>query len=121
MTAHWKLTWNKKYYDVERLINDFPNMNDDEKVIFCSKGRAYMKNLPREGDLVTVVVVPHGKKIFSGIVIEGFSHGTSHQTDLYNLGKSRPHAEIEEFAKIKLIDILDREPCSGGRKTWTAM
>ena len=48
----WKVTWNKKLYDYEKLIKDFK----DEKTIYIyqSKGRATMVNKPKVGHLVYI-------------------------------------------------------------------
>jgi hypothetical protein len=119
MPSHWKLTWNKEYYDVDKLVNDFPNLEDEEKIIPCSRGKAHMKSFPQEGDIVTIVVVPKGKKIFSGVVIRGFQNGSLHQNDLYNRGTVRPHSDVREYALVKLLTILNGEDCPGGRQTWT--
>ena len=53
MTKTWKVSWNSKLYNYKKLISDFKN-NINSGIIYQSKGRAIMKNLPQINDIVHI-------------------------------------------------------------------
>jgi hypothetical protein len=55
-----------------------------------------------------------------GVVLtDGFMEGDDHKTHACNLGTVRPHAEMKEYAYVKITEIgLAHAIAPSGQRTW---
>lgn len=89
----WRVSWNKKFYKQHSL-----EVGDE---FAQSKGRAKMRSIPCQGDLVYIAC--GGKCIYKGTVVsDGFLEGIDHQEDPNNLGGLPSHRQPREYARIKI-------------------
>ncbi len=89
----WRVSWNKKFYKEHSLEvgDEFPQ----------SRGRATMRSLPCQGDLVYISC--GGKCIYEGkIISDGFLEGNAHQEDPNNIAGLTSHRIPSEYAIIKI-------------------
>ena len=115
----WKVTWNPKLYDYQRLIHDYRNNHND--IYYQSKGKSRMKNEPRIED---TVYVSCGKlKIMKCVVLTNFS--TFDETIIdnylkYDNNEQRPHTDKKIYLQLKIVEIYDDpEEFLGNQRTWT--
>ena len=117
MAQTWRVSWNKSFYNYQQLIQDFNN-GTHSGIIFQSKGRARMVNLPKINDIVYISC--NKLHIMTCTVISNFiDNGNEEQVDSYNLGGgNRPHAN-NIYLAMK-IDIIHDEPDRflGRQRTW---
>lgn len=114
MAATWRVLINPKLWDLDGFRRDWVAC----ATIAQSKGSAAMATLPAVGDRVLFVVKGH--IVMTGTVTAGFQTGTAHQTDAYNRGPVRAHAEPQMFATIEVVD-AQPEPTPiawKGQRTW---
>ena len=116
MVKTWKVSWNKKLYDYKSIIESFKRGEED--IIYQSKGRARMKNEPKEGD--NVYVSCNKLKIMKCMVISNFRIGHEETLDIYNRGNPRNHTNNNTYLKMKILETFD-EPIilKGCQRTWS--
>ena len=118
MVQIWKVSWNKKLYDYKKLIQDFNN-NHHSGIIFQSKGKAHMVNLPQVNDIVYVSC--NKQHIITCTIISNFIHdGNEQNNDDYNLGNTeRYHSDNNTYLSMR-IDKIHNNPTSlkGCQRTW---
>jgi hypothetical protein len=107
----WRVSWNKKFYKQNSL-----EVGDE---FAQSKGRAKMRSIPCQGDLVYIAC--GGKCIYKGIVIsDGFLEGIDHQEDTNNLGGLPSHRQPREYARIKITSKpINPGILRGVQRTWS--
>lgn len=122
MTQIWKVSWNAKLYNYEKLINDYLN-NKHSGIIYQSKGKAHMINLPQINDIVNISCKK--QHILTCKIITGFiNNGIEEQNDSYNLTNllnNRNHADNNIYLTMQIINVVDRQKrplLKGCQRTW---
>lgn len=119
MTKTWKVSWNSKLYNYKKLISDFKN-NINSGIIYQSKGRAIMKNLPQINDIVHISC--NKQHIMTCIVLTNFIIGGVEQVkDEYNIGDQldRLHSSNNTYLTMKIINIYENPVyLRGCQRTW---
>ena len=116
MTQTWKVTWNSKFYDFEKLINDYKN-NNHSGLIYQSKGNGKMKNLPKISD--NVYISCNKLKIMKCKIITNFITGREEESDIYNIGEIRKHTDNNKYLVMKIVDVYENpEVLKGNQRTW---
>jgi hypothetical protein len=114
----WRVMLNDKLWKQ----NDFADQwkKGEKQLLAQSKGQARMVALPARDD--SVVFILKGKVIMRGTVSShGFLEGTAHQNDKNNIGPTRAHAELNQFAWILINEVLAEPkpvPRPTGQRTW---
>ena len=117
MSQIWKVTWSPKLYDYKKLIEDFTK-NQHSGIIFQSKGRAHMVNLPKIDDIVYVSC--NKQHIMTCTIISNFiNNGNEANIDSYNKGFLRIHSSNMIYLTMK-IDLIHTNPdyLRGHQCTW---
>ena len=118
MTTIWRVMLNQSLWNQNKFRLDFLRCPEEVCRIPQSKGRCRMISCPKKGDIVKFVL--NGKIVMTGIVdSNGFETGTSHQDDIYNKGKLRPHSTPTEFVWIIIKEVgLSENIRHTGQRTW---
>lgn len=122
----WRVLINAKKWDQDKFEQQIAAGKPETSILFQSKGAAPMKAVPAVGDTVEFHLCGRGKglpwvKVMSGIVTAPFQAGIHHQEHSCNIGAARPHAEVEEYAIIK-VKVIPREPvANSGQRTWVML
>ena len=113
---NWKVTWNPKLYNYEKLIEDYINGNHNG-YIKQSKGMAIMKTVPQIGDIVYVSC--EKRKIMRCNVVSEFITNDDEKQDPYNIGEIRKHSQNNTHLEMMIVEIY-REPETllGSQRTW---
>ena len=88
------------------------------RVFAQSKGRAVMRTCPSKDDEVWFVL--RGHVVMKGVVLtDGFIDGDEHKTHACNLGTVRAHAELSQYASVKITEVgLAQRIAPSGQRTW---
>jgi hypothetical protein len=114
----WKVSWNYKKYDAQRLINDYKN-GAHTGFIKCSKGLAKMNVLPKINDIVFVSWKK--QKIMKCKVVSEFVVNEQEIQDQYHIGHTNTHAHTQNntFLQVQIVEIYDTpELYKGNQRTW---
>ena len=115
----WKVTWNPKFYDYKRLINDYRN-NGHCGFIKQSKGMAKMRVEPQVGD--DVYISCNKMKIMKCKVVSGFVENEREMLDGYCIGALRPHTNNNILLTLQIVEVYDEpERMLGQRRTWVKL
>ncbi len=116
MVANWKVSWNSQFYNYKKLISDYKD-NKHSGIIYQSKGRAIMKNMPKINDYAYISC--DKKKILKCKILTEFVNGNEEKCDLYNLGSNRNHSNNNIYLTMKIEHVYD-EPTElkGCQRTW---
>ncbi len=111
----WKVTWNPKLYDYQKLIQDYKN-NQHSGYLKQSKGMANMKNVPQIDDIVYISC--NKFKIMKCLVVSDFITNKDEINDSYCKG-IRHHTTNKTFLEMKIIEIyMNPEQLLGSQRTW---
>ena len=115
----WRVSWNDKLYNYEKLIHDYNN-NNHSGIIYQTKGRARMTNLPKISDCVYVSC--NKLKIMKCKIISNFVIGDE-KYDIYNIGRELSTMfSTNEYLAMEIQEIyktpIDLKGC---QRTWTKM
>ncbi len=115
--TNWRVMLNSTLWKQDDFEKKW--MKGERPLLAQSRGNARMVALPQRDD--TVDFVYKGQVRMRGTVAsDGFVTGTAHQNDDCNSGEVRPHAELNQFAWIRINDVL-AEPIAvpfTGQRTW---
>jgi hypothetical protein len=114
----WKVTWNPKFYDYKRLINDYRN-NGHCGFIKQSKGMAKMRVVPQIDDEVCISCAK--LKIMKCKVVSGFVENEQGIRDEYEIGDTSRylHTQNNTFLMLQILEVYDRpERMTGLQRTW---
>lgn len=114
----WKVTWNPKLYDYQKLIQDYQN-NQHSGYLKQSKGMANMKNVPQIGDII--YVSSNKLKIIKCELVSDFITNKDQINDPYSKGIIiiREHTKNNTFIEMKIIEIyMNPEQLLGSQRTW---
>ena len=112
----WKVSWNARRYDYQRIIHDFNN--GDVTSFLQSKGNAPIVNLPIIDDIVYISC--KGLKIMQCRVMSNFHTYDEPQNDIYAIGDNRPHAANYTYLQMQIIQTYnENEKFRGNQRTWT--
>jgi len=115
----WKVSWNSKRYDAERLIEDYKN-GILTGPIKQSKGMAKMNILPRINDIV--LISWKKQKIMKCEVVSEFEVSEHEMQDDYHIGHTNTHAHTQNntLLYLRIIEIYESpEEFKGNQRTWT--
>lgn len=115
----WKVSWNYKKYDAQRLIEDYNN-GTFTGPIKQSNGLAKMKVLPRINDIV--LISWKKQKIMKCVVVSEFAVSENEMQDDYHIGPTNTHAHTQNntLLYLQIIEIYESpEAFKGNQRTWT--
>ena len=117
MANTWRVLLNPKYWNQVKYERDFAT-RPEVHYLSQSKGGRRMISCPQKGDIVLFVI--KGKIRMRGIMeSNGFETGTCHQEHSCNTGTIRPHEFVEEYARVKIIEVgLSDDIDFFGQHTW---
>ena len=119
MTTIWKLSWNSKFYNYKKLIQDYNN-NKHSGIIFQQKGNAKMVNLPTVDDIVYISC--NKLKIMKCKVVSNFtSYYETTIIDIYDIKiDNKLNNKKNEYLKLQIIEIYNNpEVLKGNQRTWS--
>ena len=117
----WKVTWNPKFYDYQRLINDYRN-NGHCGFIKQSKGMAIMRVVPQIDDEVYISCAK--LKIMKCKVVSGFVENEQGIRDEYEIGSTETfvHTKNNIFLMLQILEVYDvPERMTGLQRTWAQL
>jgi hypothetical protein len=114
----WQVSWQKKYYDYRRLIDDVKN-GRHHGFIKQSKGMAKYRVLPQIGD--DVYISCNKLRIMKCKVVSEFVVNPQEMRDDYCIGipGSNEHRCNNTFLMMQIVEIYDEpERLLGVQRTW---
>lgn len=108
----WKLTWNSKYYDYKKLINDYNN--ERHNGIICQQYQNKKKVYAKIDDIVYISC--NKKKIIKANVISNVRKDKQPE-DKYDIGTH--NSNDNKWCLIKIIEVYDNpDELKGNQNTW---
>ena len=123
MTTIWKVSTNYKFFDYKKAQDDYKSLllgnRKTPVLIYQSKGKARMVNIPKKGHKVYLSCAK--KEVLIGEIIEDFNDGIMHHTCPYNKGKliDASHREPASYCIIKITAIGNESELKGVQRTWS--